>query len=105
MVASLLRKLIGSRNDRQVKKYGKIVQRINALEAAFSVLSDDVLGSKTGEFRSRVQQGESLDAILPEAFAVVREAGKRVLNMRHFDVQMIGGIALHNGQKIGRAHV
>ena len=98
MVASLLRKLIGSRNDRQVKKYGKIVQRINALEPAFSVLSDDVLGLKTGEFRSRIQQGESLDAILPEAFAVVREAGKRVLNMRHFDVQMIGGIALHNGQ-------
>jgi preprotein translocase subunit SecA len=98
MVASLLRKFIGSRNDRQVKKYGKIVNRINALEPEFSGLSDEMLGGKTQEFRNRFQQGEDLDALLPEAFAAVREAGKRVLNMRHFDVQMIGGIALHSGQ-------
>ncbi|MDQ1363947.1 MAG: preprotein translocase subunit SecA, partial [Pseudomonadota bacterium] len=95
---SLLRKFFGSRNDRQVKKYGKIVTRINVFEKEFSALSDDALGAKTGEFRNRLKQGEELNALLPEAFAVVREAGKRVLNMRHFDVQMIGGIALHNGQ-------
>ena len=98
MVASLLRKFIGSRNDRQVKKYGKIVTRINTLEPEFSALSDEVLGAKTLVYRDRLKQGEALDALLPEAFATVREAGKRVLNMRHFDVQMIGGIALHNGQ-------
>jgi preprotein translocase subunit SecA len=98
MVASLLRKFIGSRNDRQVKKYGKIVNKINAFESEFSALSDDLIGAKTVEFRNRLNQGEGLDAILPEAFAVVREAGKRALGMRHFDVQMIGAIALHNGQ-------
>ena len=98
MVASLLRKLIGSRNDRQVKKYGKIVNKINAFESAFSALSDDLLGAKTVEFRNRLNNGEDLDALLPEAFAVVREAGKRALGMRHFDVQLIGAIALHNGQ-------
>jgi preprotein translocase subunit SecA len=98
MVANLLRKVFGSRNDRQVKKYSKIVTRINALEPAIALLDDAALGAKTAEFRQRLQQGESLDALLPEAFAVVREAGKRVMNMRHFDVQLIGGMALHHGQ-------
>lgn len=98
MVATLLRKFIGSRNDRQVKKYGKIVSKINAFESGLSGLSDDALGAKTTEFRERLKQGAALDDLLPEAFAVVREASKRVLNMRHFDVQMIGALALHNGQ-------
>ena len=97
MVAKLLRKVFGSRNDRQVKKYRKIVNRINNLEADFEVLSDEELGAKTIEFRERIEQGGSLDELLPEAFAAVREAGKRALNMRHFDVQMIGGIVLHKG--------
>ncbi|MCW9012703.1 MAG: preprotein translocase subunit SecA [Gammaproteobacteria bacterium] len=97
MVARLLRKVFGSRNDRQVKKYRKIVNKINNLEADFEALSDQQLGAKTVEFRERLQQGASLDELLPEAFAVVREAGKRALNMRHFDVQMIGGIVLHKG--------
>ena len=97
MVAKLLRKVFGSRNDRQVKKYRKIVNRINKLEPDFESLSDTDLAAKTVEFKERHQQGESLDDLLPEAFAAVREAGKRALGMRHFDVQMIGGITLHNG--------
>ncbi len=97
MVSSLMRKVFGSRNDRQVKKYRKVVNRINALEPDFEALSDEQVGAKTLEFRERLTQGESLDDLLPEAFATVREAGKRVLGMRHFDVQMIGGIVLHNG--------
>ncbi|HEY9050178.1 MAG TPA: preprotein translocase subunit SecA [Gammaproteobacteria bacterium] len=98
MVAKLLRKVFGSRNDRQVKKYQKIVSRINQLEPDFQALSDEQLGGKTLEFRDRLKQGTNLDDLLPEAFAAVREAGRRSLGMRHFDVQMIGGIALHNGQ-------
>ena len=97
MASTLVRKIFGSRNDRQVKKYRKIVKQINSLEPEFESLSDEQLGAKTIEFRGRFDQGESLDALLPEAFATVREAGKRVLGMRHFDVQMIGGIVLHNG--------
>ena len=97
MVSSFMRKVFGSRNDRQVKKYRKVVNRINALEPEFEALSDEQLGAKTAEYRQRVEQGETLDQLLPEAFATVREAGRRVLNMRHFDVQMIGGIVLHNG--------
>ena len=97
MVAKLLRKVFGSRNDRQVKKYQKIVNQINALEPEFEALSDEALGAKTIEFRERVEQGASLDQLLPEAFAAVREAGRRAMGMRHFDVQMIGGITLHNG--------
>ncbi len=98
MVAKLLRKVFGSRNDRQVKKYQKFVNRINLLEPEFQALSDEQLGAKTLEFRDRLQQGTELDDLLPEAFAAVREAGRRALGMRHFDVQLIGGIALHNGQ-------
>ncbi|MCW8909337.1 MAG: preprotein translocase subunit SecA, partial [Gammaproteobacteria bacterium] len=98
MVARLLRKIIGSRNDRQVKKYQKVVDQINKLEADFQALSDEDLANKTVEFRQRLDKGESLDDLLKEAFATVREAGKRSLGMRHFDVQLIGGMALHNGK-------
>jgi len=97
MVAKLLRKVIGSRNDRLVRKYRKIVNQINSFEPEFEALSDAALGAKTIEFRERIEQGATLDQLLPEAFAAVREAGRRSLGMRHFDVQMIGGITLHNG--------
>lgn len=97
MASSLMRKIFGSRNDRQVKKYRKIVSRINNLEDQFKSLTDEQLGAKTAEFRARLKKGETLDDLLPEAFAAVREAGSRALGMRHFDVQMIGGIVLHNG--------
>ncbi|EHK67212.1 preprotein translocase subunit SecA [Achromobacter arsenitoxydans] len=97
-MVSLLKKLIGSRNDRLLKQYRKLVTQINGLEPKISALSDTELAAKTEEFRSRHAQGTSLDDLLPEAFAVVREAGKRVFGMRHFDVQMLGGIALHNGK-------
>ncbi|OZI53020.1 preprotein translocase subunit SecA [Bordetella genomosp. 4] len=97
-MVSLLKKLIGSRNDRLLKQYRKLVTQINALESKTAALSDAELAAKTDEFRSRHAQGTSLDDLLPEAFAVVREAGKRVFGMRHFDVQMLGGIALHNGK-------
>jgi preprotein translocase subunit SecA len=98
MISKLLKSVFGSRNDRLLKQYRQTVARINALEARISVLSDDELRGKTAEFKQRVQQGESLDAILPEAFAVVREGGKRSLQMRHFDVQLIGGMVLHYGK-------
>ncbi|MBV6306709.1 preprotein translocase subunit SecA [Candidimonas humi] len=94
----LLKKLIGSRNDRLLKQYRKQVARINALEPSMAALSNEQLAAKTTEFRERIQSGASLDDLLPEAFAVVREASKRVFGMRHFDVQMLGGIALHNGK-------
>lgn len=94
----LIRKIIGSRNDRLIKQYRSKVERINALEATFSPLSDQALRDKTTEFKSRVANGESLDAILPEAFAIVREAAKRVYEMRHFDVQLLGGMVLHSGK-------
>ncbi|WP_033840449.1 preprotein translocase subunit SecA [Bordetella bronchiseptica] len=97
-MVSLLKKLIGSRNDRLLKEYRKQVAQINSLEPKISALSDEELSAKTQEFRDRHQQGTSLDDLLPEAFAVVREAGQRVFGMRHFDVQMLGGIALHNGK-------
>ncbi|WP_313624930.1 preprotein translocase subunit SecA [Achromobacter sp.] len=97
-MVSLLKKLIGSRNDRLLKQYRKLVTQINGLEPKISALSDTELAAKTEEFRSRHAQGTSLDDLLPEAFAVVREAGKRVFGMRHFDVQMLGGIALHSGK-------
>ncbi|HEX3378471.1 MAG TPA: preprotein translocase subunit SecA [Paraburkholderia sp.] len=100
MTTGLLQKIFGSRNQRLVKQYQKTVAAINALEPQIEQLTDDLLRAKTGEFRQRVASGESLDKILPEAFAVCREASKRVLKMRHFDVQLIGGMALHYG-KIG----
>ena len=98
MISSLVRKIVGSRNDRIIKQHRKTVQKINALEPDFEALSDEQLAAKTVEFRQRYQDGESLDALLPEAFATVREAGKRVLGMRHFDVQLIGGMVLHSGK-------
>ncbi|WP_447917814.1 preprotein translocase subunit SecA [Achromobacter aegrifaciens] len=97
-MVSLLKKLIGSRNDRLLKQYRKLVTQINGLEPTISALSDAELAAKTEEFRSRHAQGTSLDDLLPEAFAVVREAGKRVFGMRHFDAQLLGGIALHSGK-------
>lgn len=98
MLSNLLKNIFGSRNDRLIKQYLKIVRTINELEAAISPLSDEELRAKTSEFKQRVANGEKLDQLLPEAFAVVREAGKRVLGMRHFDVQLIGGMVLHEGK-------
>ena len=98
MAIPFLTKIFGSRNDRLLKQYRKTVERINALEAGLESLSDDELKGKTQHFRERAAAGESLDALLPEAFAVVREGSKRVMKMRHFDVQLAGGIALHNGK-------
>lgn len=95
---SLLKKIVGSRNDRLLKQYRKLVTRINSLEKTVEALSDEALAAKTQEFKERYQQDGDLDAILPEAFAVVREASRRVLGMRHFDVQLIGGITLHYGK-------
>jgi len=94
----MLTKIFGSKNQREIKKLSKIVDRINAREAEMQALSDDELKAKTVEFRERYEAGETLDQLLPEAFAVVREAGVRVMKMRHFDVQMIGGMVLHNGK-------
>ncbi len=98
MIGNILQKVFGTRHDREVKKLRPIVEKINALEPAVQALSDSELQAKTPEFKERLEKGESLDALLPEAFAVVREAGKRVLNMRHYDVQLIGGIVLHQGK-------
>ena len=98
MPLTLLTKLFGSRNDRLLKQYRKTVARINALEPQFEKLSDEQISAKTQEFRERLGKGETLDQLLPEAFAVVREASKRVMKMRHFDVQLIGGMALHEGK-------
>src|SRR5450830_686297 len=98
MAFNILTKIFGSRNDRLLKIYRKTIDRINALETQYEKLDDDQLRAKTQEFKDRVTAGEELDAILPEAFAVVRECSKRVMKMRHFDVQMLGGMALHNGK-------
>lgn len=95
---SLVQKIIGSRNERFIKKVSRIVQKINSLEPEFEKLSDEQLKAKTFEYRERLANGEILDNLLPEAFATVREAGKRTKNMRHYDVQLIGGIVLHQGK-------
>jgi len=97
-MVNFLTKLFGSRNDRLLKQYRKTVAQINAMEPELEKLDDQALRAKTQEFKERVSKGESLDALLPEAFAVVREASKRVLKMRHFDVQLMGGISLHQGK-------
>ena len=97
MISKLFKKLFGSRNDRLVKQYALKVQEINALEPALQALSDDALRAKTAEFKQRYINGETLDQLMPEAFAVVREGSRRALGMRHFDVQMIGGMVLHAG--------
>ena len=98
MATNFLTKLFGSRNDRLLKQYRKTVVRINAMEPDYEKLSDEALRAKTQEFKERVAKGESLDDLLPEAFAVVREGSKRVMKMRHFDVQLLGGMALHYGK-------
>ncbi len=98
MFANFLTRLFGSRNERLLRKLRKVVEQINALEPQFESLSDEQLTAKTQEFRDRHQKGETLDQLLPEAFAAVREAGKRKMGMRHFDVQLIGGMVLHSGK-------
>ena len=98
MASNLLTNIFGSRNDRLLKGYRKTIERINALEVQYEKLNDEELRGKTREFIDRVAAGEELDAILPEAFAVVREGSKRIMKMRHFDVQMLGGMSLHNGK-------
>ncbi len=98
MVTNILTKIFGSRNDRLLKQYRAGVVRINAMEAGLEQLSDEALRAKTQEFKDRIAKGETLDALLPEAFAVVREGSKRVMKMRHFDVQLLGGMSLHQGK-------
>ncbi len=98
MIQALVKKVIGSKNERELKRMQPLVDHINSLESDFESLTDAELSGKTAEFRQRMEKGETLDDLLPEAFAVVREAGKRVLEMRHFDVQLIGGMVLHSGK-------
>ena len=98
MLISTVKKIFGTRNDRELKRMRKVVARINALEEAMQALDDNALRAKTDEFRSRLSEGEKLEQLLPEAFAVVREAGVRAVGMRHFDVQLIGGMTLHDGK-------
>src|SRR5450631_238117 len=98
MIPNILTKIFGSRNERLLKQYAQVVEQINALEPAYAALSDDELKAKTPMLKERVAKGETLDAVMPEAFAVVREAGKRTLQMRHFDMQLIGGMGLHYGK-------
>ena len=94
----MFKKIFGSRNQRLIKKLNKTVGKINAFEPAIESLDDAALVAKTDEFRSRYKDGETLDALLPEAFATVREAARRTLGMRHFDTQLVGGMVLHNGK-------
>src|SRR5262245_21569185 len=98
MIGQLLAKVIGTQNDREIKRLRPLVAEINALEPTIQPLTDEQLRAKTAEFKQRLADGATLDDLLPEAFAVVREAGKRVLNMRHFDVQLMGGMVLHSGR-------
>src|SRR5262245_26375661 len=98
MINTLLAKVIGTQNERELKRLTPLVGKINALESSVKDLSDAALRGKTAELKERVAAGASLDDVLPEAFAVVREAGRRVLNMRHFDVQLVGGMVLHGGK-------
>lgn len=98
MITKLLTKVIGSRNDRTLRRLRKIVKEINSYEPDYEKLSDEELKAKTAEFRQRLEQGETVEQVLPHAFATVREASKRVFGMRHFDVQLIGGMVLNNSQ-------
>ena len=98
MISNIVRKVFGSRNDRIIKQYLKVVDKINQLEAGLEQLSEEQLKDKTAEYRKRFQDGETLNSLLPEAFATVREAGKRAMSMRHFDVQLVGGMVLHDGK-------
>lgn len=97
MLAKIFKAVVGSKNDRELKRMGKSVAKINELESSFESLSDDQLKEKTAEFKTRFEEGETLDQLLPEAFAACREASKRTMGMRHFDVQLIGGMTLHEG--------
>ena len=98
MLNALFTKLFGSRNERVVKKMGKTVDQVNALEDAIKALSDEELMAQTTKLKKRFSDGETLDALLPEAFATVREASVRTLGLRHYDVQLVGGIVLHEGR-------
>jgi len=98
MIHKIIKKWIGTRNDRILRTYGKLVDKINAFEPAISSLSDEALRAKTLEFKARLADGVDLNSLLPEAFAVVREASRRSLGLRHFDVQLLGGITLHFGK-------
>ncbi|MEZ5568178.1 MAG: preprotein translocase subunit SecA [Halioglobus sp.] len=98
MINSVLKTVFGTRNSRELKRMGKVVRQVNALAEATAALDDTALAAKSVEFRQRLADGESIDKVLPEAFAVVREAGERTLGLRHFDVQLIGGMALHEGK-------
>jgi len=98
MIGKLIKKIVGSKNERELKRIQPLIQQVNQVESKVSPLSDEQLRAKTSEFKQRIERGESLDEILPEAFAVVREASKRTLGERHFDVQLIGGIVLHEGK-------
>src|SRR3990172_3573735 len=98
MLDTLLAKVVGTQNERELKRLRPLVSEIGALEPSIQSLSDDQLRARTAEFRARIAEGQTLDDLLVEAFAVVREAGRRVLNMRHFDVQLIGGAVLHRGK-------
>src|SRR3989442_11571529 len=98
VIDPLLAKVVGTQNERELKRLRPIVAQVNALEPGVTALSDEQLRAKTAEFKQRVANGETLDQLMSEAFAVVREAGRRVLNMRHFDVQLIGGAVLHKGK-------
>src|SRR4030042_1953087 len=98
MIGTLLGKVFGTKNERELKRLWPIVEQVNSLETQMTGLSDEQLREKTGEFRKKLEAGTSLDNILPEAFAVVREVSRRILRMRHFDVQILGGIILHEGK-------
>ena len=98
MIGGFIKKIVGSKNERELKRMRPIVEKITSLEPQMAALTDAQLRAKTPEFKERLAKGATLDDILPEAFAVCREAGKRVLNMRHFDVQLIGGMVLHSGK-------
>src|SRR4030066_451984 len=97
MIGTLLGKVFGTKNEREMKRLWPIVEQVNSLETQMTGLSDEQLREKTGEFKKKLESGSSLDNILPEAFAVVREVSRRKLKMRHFDVQILGGIILHEG--------
>ena len=97
IINNVLSKVVGSRHERAIKKFTRQVAQINSFEKDMQSLSDDELGAKTQQFRARLEKEDSLDSILPEAFAVVREASQRVLGLRHYDVQLIGGMVLNEG--------
>ena len=105
MITTLLAKFLGSRNDREVKKLQPIVEEVNAFEPLVQALSDEALAAKTNELRQQLSNGKTLDDILPEAFAVVREASKRTLGQRHYDVQIMGGLVMHQGKIVEQGSV